>query len=77
MSVLIQTSELAETHLDPVICIYDTQSKEIVAQIFNFIDTLGGKSSINPDAIEKFLMVRGILEPQGGDYANVLQSKKD
>ena len=31
VSVLIQTSELAETHLDPVICVYDAQSKEIVA----------------------------------------------
>ena len=38
---------------------------------------MGGKSSINPDAIEKFLMVRGILEPEGGDYANVLHGKKD
>lgn len=77
LSISIQSSELNETHLDPVICVYDTQSKEIIAQIFNFIDVLGGKQGVTADAIEKYLIVRGIIEPKGSDYATALQTKKD
>ena len=77
LSISIQSSELNETHLDPVVYIYDNQSKEIIAQIFNFIDVLGGKQSVTADLIEKYLMVRGVIAPKGSDYENVLQTKKD
>ena len=38
---------------------------------------LGGKDSINGAEVERFLQVRGILEPKGGDYKQVLKYKKD
>jgi hypothetical protein len=47
LSVLIQPLTLAEAHLDPVCCVYDNSSKEIVSQIFNFVDVMGGKSAVN------------------------------
>ena len=72
LSISIQVSELNEIHLDPVICVYDKESKEIIAQIFNFIDVLGGKQGVTADAIEKYLMVRGIIEPKGSDYSSLL-----
>ena len=77
LSILIQQSELVETHLDPVVCVFENSSKEIISQIFNFIDTMGGKDQINPDEVERFLQVRGILEPTNGDYKQVLKYKKD
>ena len=77
MNVRVQTAELAENHLDPVVCVYAVQTKELVAQIFNFIDTLGGKEGVNADEIERFLQVRAVLEPKGSDYKQVLKYKKD
>ena len=68
---------MVETHLDPVVCVFDNTNKEIIAQIFNFIDTMGGKDNITADEIERFLQVRGILEPDNGDYKKVLKYKKD
>ena len=53
LSILIQQSELVETHLDPVVCVFDNSNKEIISQIFNFIDTMGGKDQITADEIER------------------------
>lgn len=63
LSVLIQPLTISDTHLDPILCVYDSVSKEIVAQVFNFIDTLGGKGALTLEGVEKFFVIRGILEP--------------
>ena len=63
--------------MDPVLCVYDSQSKEIVAQVFNFIDVLGGKQQINPDSLERFLAVRGIIQPKQSDVELLQQGKKE
>jgi len=68
--VLIQPLTLAEAHLDPICCVYDNSSKEIVSQIFNFVDVMGGKSAISLENIEKFFVIRGILEPIKGGELN-------
>jgi hypothetical protein len=49
LSVLIQPLTISDAHLDPICCVYDSASKEIVAQIFNFIDTMGGKNALTLD----------------------------
>jgi hypothetical protein len=49
LSVLIQPLTISDAHLDPICCVYDGASKEIVAQIFNFIDTMGGKNALTLD----------------------------
>lgn len=61
--VLIQQTKLREAAHDPVVCVVDTNSNQIVSQTFNFIDVLGGKSMINADNIERFFAVRGIFQP--------------
>ena len=74
LSVLIQPLTIADTHLDPICCVYDSASKEIVAQIFNFIDVMGGKAALTLEGIEKYFVVRGLLEPLDGDE---ISDKKD
>lgn len=54
---------ISDAHLDPICCVYDSNSKEIVTQVFNFIDTMGGKTALTLEGIEKFFIIRGILEP--------------
>ena len=61
MSLEVQSSKLSKTHLDPYIFVYDQKTKQVVSQIFNFIDVIGGKSLVNAEQIEKFLAIRGIL----------------
>ena len=63
--------------MDPYVCVYDQRSKEIVSQVFNFIDTLGGKQAINPESIEKFLTMRGILKPSANGLEAITSNKKD
>ena len=63
--------------MDPVVFVVDNKSKEIVSQIFGFVDILGGKALINADQIEKFLAVRGILEPKGTDIEAIMHGKKE
>lgn len=50
LSVLIQATQLSETHLDPVCCVYDSASKELVSQVFNFIDLIGGKNQLTVES---------------------------
>ena len=57
--------------------VYENETKESVAQVFNFFDLLGGKDNVNAIEVERFLQIRGILEPKGGDYKQVLKYKKD
>ena len=52
----------------PDMSIIENGSNECVAQVFNYFDLLGGKDSMNGAEVERFLQVRGILEPKGGDY---------
>ena len=61
----------------PDMSIIENGSNECVAQVFNYFDLLGGKDSMNGAEVERFLQVRGILEPKGGDYKQVLKYKKD
>jgi len=36
---------------------------EIVCQVFNFVDMLGGVGNMNVEVLEKFLMSRGVIAP--------------
>jgi hypothetical protein len=45
-----------------MICIQDKQSEEIISQVYNFIDHMGGKESLNVQGVERFMIVRGIIE---------------
>jgi hypothetical protein len=44
---------LIEEHLEPILCVYPNAGKnkevELVGQIFNFIDVLGGKEGLNTE----------------------------
>ena len=68
LSLRIDISELNEAHMLPDMSIIEGGSNECVAQVFNYFDLLGGKDSMNGAEVERFLQVRGILEPKGGDY---------
>lgn len=41
----------------------DKKTNEILTNIFNFVDMAGGAQNITTESLEKFLMMRGILEP--------------
>lgn len=45
-----------------MIQIQDRASTEIVCQVFNFIDTLGGLDKLTVDSAEQFLAARGVLK---------------
>ena len=57
---------MMEDHLLPMISVYERSSGDLVAQIFNFVDTcLGGEGGIDKlsaDTVEKFLTIRGIIK---------------
>jgi len=40
IKVTFQKSILSNEHLDPILCIVDPKTSEIVTQIYNFIDVL-------------------------------------
>lgn len=42
ISVSAQSCTLLDDHLLPMIQIVDKQTSEIVGQVFNFVDTIGG-----------------------------------
>ena len=42
--------------------VQDRQTGEIVCQVFNFVDSMGGKTSL--EDVEKFCQVRGILKAE-------------
>lgn len=45
--------------------------------MFSIVDSLGGKNSINAESIEKFLAVRGVLEPKNESAELIKQGKKE
>ena len=47
----------------PMLQIFDRSNGELVTSIFNFIDIIGAQTELTVDGIEKFLMTRGILQP--------------
>lgn len=51
LSFEVKNCTLIEEHLEPILCVYPNAGKnkevEIVGQIFNFIDVLGGKEGLN------------------------------
>ena len=49
LSVQSLNSKISEDHLMPMIVVLDPQSGEILQQVFNFIDVLGGKPSLTPE----------------------------
>ena len=56
--------------------IQDKATTEIVCQIYNFVDLMGGVSSLTVDSIEKFLITRGVIKPPG-ELKKTLTDKKD
>lgn len=75
--IIIQQTKLMETAHDPVVCVIDTQTKEMLSQTFNFIDVLGGKSLINAENIERFLAIRGIMQPSGPDLELISRGRRE
>jgi len=55
--------------LEPIVCVYETgankkevQQGDMLCQIFNFIDVLGGKEGMAAGNLERVLKTRGILK---------------
>lgn len=73
MSVLLHSTILNDDHAEPHVCITDTKTGQIVSQLFNFVDLLGGKQGITAESklgicsinlgIERLLALRGVLQP--------------
>jgi hypothetical protein len=49
-----QNSKLFEDHLLPMLFVQDRSSGEIVTQIFNFLDLIGGKNQLTPESTCEF-----------------------
>lgn len=75
ISVLPLTFE--EDSLEPILQVLDKKTDQILAQVFNVIDTIGGKQAISVETIEKFLVSRGIIEPLGTELTQVLRTQKE
>lgn len=75
MNVLVRQSEIQDdgSHIDPILSVLDRKSKDILSQTFSFIDVIGGKSALNHEGIEKFMILRGIVAPS----ATLNLSKKE
>lgn len=56
--------------------VQDKATQEIVCQIYNFVDLMGGVSNLSVETIEKFLITRGVLRPPG-ELKKTLTEKKD
>lgn len=56
--------------------IQDKSTQEIVCQVYNFVDLMGGLNNLSVDTIEKFLITRGVLRPPG-ELKKTLTEKKD
>jgi len=71
---------MTEEHLEPIICFYPSKGKksssedEMLCQIFNFVDVIGGKQGITSQNIEKVLKIRGLIEPSNANEAKELDS---
>lgn len=50
-------------HLLPMLQVQDKATGEIVTQILNFLDSLGGLTNMTVDSVEQFLQIRGIIKP--------------
>ena len=89
----MQQCLLTDEHLEPIVCVYPAKAKkgevaeqEMLCQIFNFVDTIGGKAnltaqskyfkSVNIDHsdIERTFKIRGIFEPSSKAEAKELES---
>ena len=46
----------------PMLQVEDRANNNLITQVFNFIDTIGGDLTF--EVIEKFLFLRGILKPE-------------
>ena len=77
LRIIIQQTKLMETAHDPVVCVVDTQTKEMLSQTFNFIDVLGGKQLINAENIERFFAIRGIFQPSGPDLELISRGRRE
>lgn len=42
------TTKLSEEHMVPMMVVQERTSGDILSQVFNFIDTLGGKGQLTP-----------------------------
>lgn len=55
--------------MEPIVCVYETgsnkkevQQGDMLCQIFNFIDTVGGKQNLTVENLERVLKTRGVLK---------------
>lgn len=46
----------------------------MLAQIFNFVDSIGGKTSLNAQNIVKVFKIRGLFEPSSKEEVKELDS---
>ena len=53
LSVASQTCTLMEDHLLPMIQVQDRANGEIVMQVFNFVDQMGGLDQLNSEGKSK------------------------
>lgn len=54
MNIVAQNARLIEEHLLPMMVIQDRNTGEIVSQVFNFIDLMGGKQQLTLES--KFIL---------------------
>ena len=65
LKIEVQTCTLIEEHLEPIFCAYPNKGKnskeevEMICQIFNFIDVLGGKEGLTAES--KFLLWLNVI----------------
>jgi len=50
LSVSLQMTILNDDHAEPHVCVTDARSGQIVNQCFNFVDHLGGKTSVTAES---------------------------
>lgn len=77
----MQQCLLTDEHLEPIVCVYPAKAKkgevaeqEMLCQIFNFVDTIGGKANLTAQNIERTFKIRGIFEPSSKAEAKELES---
>jgi len=76
LSVSLQMTILNDDHAEPHVCVTDARSGQIVNQCFNFVDHLGGKTAVTADNVEKWLVMRGIVQPTEEQLKEVLKTQK-
>ena len=63
ISVAAQSVSLVQDHLLPMLIVQDKATNNVVCQVQNFIDQIGSGSNLTLEEAEKFLMARGVLQP--------------